>query len=82
MILKRMQLTSLEWNIEDQTLYGSHFRNMGAPFMVSPEHTYRKLDKNLNTHCYFTIFTVSDHPSFLFDLFISTQIHTLHEKYF
>ena len=33
MILKRMQLTSLEWNIEHQTLYGSNFRNMGAPFM-------------------------------------------------
>jgi hypothetical protein len=31
--LKRMQLPSLEWNIEHQTLYGSHFRNMGAPFM-------------------------------------------------
>jgi hypothetical protein len=27
--LKRMQLTSLEYNIEHQTLYGSHFRNMG-----------------------------------------------------
>jgi hypothetical protein len=33
MILKRMQLTSLEWNIEHQTLFGSNFRNMGAPFM-------------------------------------------------
>ena len=33
MILKRMQLTSLEWNIEQQTLYGSNFRNMGAPFL-------------------------------------------------
>ena len=33
MILKRMQLTSLEYNIEHQTLYGSNFRNMGAPFM-------------------------------------------------
>jgi hypothetical protein len=32
MILKRMQLMSLEYNIEHQTLYGSHFRNMGAPF--------------------------------------------------
>ena len=31
--LKRMQLTSFEKNIEHQTLYGSHFRNMGAPFM-------------------------------------------------
>ena len=40
------------------------------------------LGKNLNMHCYFTIFTVSYHPSFLFDPFISTQIHTLHEKYF
>jgi hypothetical protein len=33
MILKRMQLMSLEYNIEHQTVYGSHFRNMGAPFM-------------------------------------------------
>ena len=31
--LKSMQLTSLELNIEHQTLYGSHFRNMRAPFM-------------------------------------------------
>jgi hypothetical protein len=28
-----MQLTNLETNIEHQTLYGLHFRNMGAPFM-------------------------------------------------
>ena len=33
MILKRMQLTSLEYNIEHQILCGSNFRNMGAPFM-------------------------------------------------
>jgi hypothetical protein len=33
MIIKRMQLTSLKYNIEHQTLYGSNFRNMGAPFM-------------------------------------------------
>ena len=32
MILKRMQLTNLEWNIEHQTLYGSNFSHMGAPF--------------------------------------------------
>jgi hypothetical protein len=45
MILKRMQLTSLEWNIEHQTLYGSNFRSMGAPFMQFMLCLYNRLWK-------------------------------------
>ena len=43
--LKRMQLTSFEKNIEYQTLYGSHFRNMGAPFMWILKKKYYWLKK-------------------------------------
>jgi hypothetical protein len=39
-IFKRMHSISLEWNIEYQTLYGSNFRNMGAPFTWILEKKY------------------------------------------
>ena len=32
--LKKMQSMSLEYNVEHQSLYGSNFRDMGAPCML------------------------------------------------
>jgi hypothetical protein len=39
-ILKRMQLMSLEYNIEHQTLYGSYFRNISFTWILKKKYDY------------------------------------------